>query len=80
MSHTPHELSEEFPEHHEKLHELKLSDAHFNKLSDEYHEVNRQIHRYEAGVEATSDFHMEDLKKKRLNLIDQISTIVNSNA
>ena len=77
MSHTPHELAEEFPNQHAKLHELKVNDAHFNKLSDEYHRVNREIHRYEAGVEATSDFHLEDLKKKRLHLIDQISAMVN---
>ena len=77
MSHTPHELADEFPDQHEKLHALKISDAHFNKLSDEYHLINRQIHRYEAGVEATSDFHLEDLKKKRLYLIDQISRMIN---
>ena len=78
MSHTPHELAEEFPDQHEKLHELKVSDAHFNKLSEEYHSINRQIHRYEAGVEATSDFHLEDLKKKRLYLIDKIRGMMNS--
>ena len=78
MGHTPHELSDEFPDQRDRLHELKTSNKHFSKLSDEYHSVNRQIHRYEAGVEATSDFHLEDLKKKRLNLIDQISVMINS--
>ena len=78
MSHTPHELAAKFPDQHDRLHDLKVSNAHFNKLSDEYHSINRQIHRYDAGVESTSDFHLEDLKKKRLKLIDQISTIVNS--
>lgn len=76
MSHTPHELAEEFPDQREKLHTLKMGNAHFNKLSDEYHKVNRTIHRYEAGVEATSDFHLEDLKKKRLHLIDEIARIL----
>ena len=32
MSHTPHELHAEFPEHEARIHELKESDAHFAKL------------------------------------------------
>jgi uncharacterized protein YdcH (DUF465 family) len=78
MSHTPHELSEEFPNHHEKLHQLKVSNPHFNKLADEYHVINRAIHRYDAGVEATSDFHLHDLKKQRLYLVDELTKIIES--
>ncbi|WP_422369981.1 YdcH family protein [Hoeflea sp.] len=72
MSHTPHELAEEFPEHTAKLHELKQSDAHFAKLSDAYHDVNRAIHRAETNVEPTDDFHMEEMRKERLKLKDEI--------
>ncbi|MEQ8481386.1 MAG: YdcH family protein [Hoeflea sp.] len=72
MSHTPHELAEEFPEHAAKMHELKQSDAHFAKLSDAYHEVNRAIHRAETNVEPTDDFHMEEMRKERLKLKDEI--------
>ena len=36
MSHTPHELSEEFPEQGQRIHELKQADAHFAELVDEY--------------------------------------------
>jgi len=76
MSHVHHELHEEFPEDGDVLHALKLSDAHFQKLSDKYHEINREIHRIEANVEAASDFRLEDLKKERLHLLDEISHIV----
>jgi len=76
MSHVHHELHEEFPEDGEVLHALKLGDAHFQKLSDKYHDVNREIHRIEANVEAASDFRLEDLKKERLHLLDEISHIV----
>ena len=55
MSHTPHELAEEFPEHTDKIHSLKQSNAHFSKLADEYHEVNREIHRHETRIEAVSE-------------------------
>lgn len=76
MSHTPHELAEEFPEFKEKIHKLKMSDAHFKKLAKRYHKNNRKIHRFESGEKATSDFHLEDLKKKRLYLLDIISHIL----
>lgn len=47
MSHTPHELSEEFPDHAQKIHALRMSDRHFTRMTDAYHEVNRAVHRAE---------------------------------
>ncbi|NOR62884.1 MAG: DUF465 domain-containing protein [Rhodobacteraceae bacterium] len=73
MSHTPNELAEQFPQAVEKMHDLKTSDAHFAKLHDDYHELNRDIHRAETDVEPTDDFHLEDMRKKRLALLDEIS-------
>ena len=76
MSHTPHELSAEFPEKVTKLHELKLSNAHFAKIADAYHEVNREIHRIESGVSPASDEALEELKKKRLHLKDEVAQML----
>lgn len=73
MSHTPHELAAEFPDKVEKLHQLKLTDAHFARLADAYHEVNREVHRIETDVTPASDEALEALKKQRLHLIDQIA-------
>ncbi len=39
-----HDLRHEFPEYEAKIHELKISDMHFKKLFDEYHEINNEIH------------------------------------
>lgn len=75
-AHTPHELRDEFPEHVDKIHDLKVNNAHFAKLAKKYHKNNRKIHQYESGVKATSDFHLEDLKKKRLYLLDIIQHII----
>ena len=72
MAHTPHELAEEFPEHVDKIHELKTSNAHFQKLFHEYHEINRAVHRAETDIEPTDDFHLEDMRKQRLRLKDEI--------
>lgn len=72
MSDTPHELAEEFPEFVEKMRELKTGNTHFARLFDDYHEVNRAIHRAETDVEPADDFHLEEMRKKRLALKDQI--------
>ena len=76
MSHVPHELPEEFPDKIAAMHELKLNDAHFQRLSDNYHELNRQIHRVETGIEPTSEQFETELRKKRLVLKDEIASIL----
>ncbi len=72
MSNVPHELAEEFPEFVKKMHDLKTSDQHFVKMSDEYHLVNREIHRIEIGDEHVSSFDEDALRKKRMQLKDQV--------
>ncbi|MFZ1814433.1 MAG: YdcH family protein [Rhizobiaceae bacterium] len=72
MSNVPHELHEEFPEYNERIHELKVSDAHFQRLAGAYHEINRAVHRAETNVEPTDDFHLEEMRKQRLKLKDEI--------
>ena len=74
--HTPNELSTVFKRDRDLVTRLKRDDGHFAKLADEYHEVNRQVHRIEAETEAASDERTEQLKKKRLRLLDKITAIV----
>ena len=78
MSNVPHELAEEFPEHAEKIHEMKTGNAHFAKLFDEYHEINRAIHRAETNIEPTDDFHMEEMRKQRMRLKDELFGMLSS--
>ena len=79
MSHVPHELAEEFPDKTDKLHDLKMSDAHFARLFDEYHVVNREIHRIESRVEPATDERTTDLRKQRLLLKDEIASMLSRN-
>ena len=76
MSHVPHELHEEFPQDGERIHALKIGNARFARLADRYHEVNRAIHRVEAEVEPTSDDILEEMKKQRLHLKDEIASML----
>lgn len=77
MAHTPHELAEEFPEFVDKMHQLKSADAHFARLADEYHEINRAVHRAESNVEPTDDFNMDAMRKQRMALKDEIYGMLN---
>jgi uncharacterized protein YdcH (DUF465 family) len=75
--HTPHELTNIFKRDRELVSRLKQEDAHYARLADEYHAVNREVHRIEAEAEAASDERTEALKKQRLALLDEITAIVN---
>lgn len=76
MSHTPHELLADFPEYADKISNLNQSDAHFARLSEEYHTVNRQVHRAETNVEPMSPLAEEDLRKSRAALKDEIWSLL----
>ncbi|WP_439506492.1 YdcH family protein [Sediminibacterium sp.] len=67
-----HDLHHEFPEFDAKISELKVADAHFKKLSDEYDEVNHAVHRIESGAEHAADEALTSLRKKRLHLKDEL--------
>lgn len=67
-----HDLVHELPEFREKIHELKMSNNHFAKLFDEYHEVDHEVRRIELELETPSDEYIEELKKKRLHLKDEL--------
>ena len=71
-----HDLHHEFPEHRERIHELKVGNTHFAKMFEQYHDVNREVRRIEEGVENTSDEYLEDLKKKRLLLKDRLYEMI----
>lgn len=76
MTHTPHDLTEEFPAYGAQLHDLKLKDAHFARLADRYNEVNHQIHLAETLVEPISEHLETELRRERLVLKDQISRLL----
>jgi uncharacterized protein len=68
-----HDLHSEFPEHTQSIHDLKMSNQHFAKLFASYDEVNKQIRGVELeAMRAISDDALEDLKKQRLHLKDQL--------
>jgi uncharacterized protein YdcH (DUF465 family) len=74
-----HDLHNEFPQFEEKIHSLKVSDNHFKKLFDEYHEANKDVHRIESGAETSTDEVLTQFRLTRLHLKDQLYAILNGN-
>ncbi|WP_299349911.1 DUF465 domain-containing protein [uncultured Shimia sp.] len=80
MSHVPHELAEEFPEFVSLMSELKVSDAHFAKMFDEYHELNRKVHLAETNVAPREELSEVDLRKRRGAVKDEVYNYLKSKA
>ena len=71
-----HDLIHELPEHKDRIHELKINNKHFEKLFIKYHDLDQQVRRIEEGVETTSDDFIEELKKERLFLKDELFEMI----
>jgi len=76
MTLEKHDLLHEFPEHRDTIHELKMGDPHFSRLFTEYHQIDHEVHRIETGVENTADDYLEERKKLRLHLKDQLYSLI----
>lgn len=76
MSIENHNLHHEFPQHKERIHELKMNDRHFARFFEEYHDVDREVRKIEEGAEAASDQRLETLKLRRLKLKDDLLAIL----
>lgn len=74
-----HDLKNEFPDLIDKIHEFKISNNHFKKLFDEYHEINNDIHRIETGAENTKDEVLNELRMKRVRLKDELYSFLTKN-
>jgi len=76
LSHTPNELIDMFPKQAAQIHDLKAENGEFSRIFDEYHDVTREIHRGETNVEPMDDFHLEELRKRRLQMLDRVTAIL----
>jgi uncharacterized protein YdcH (DUF465 family) len=80
MTVSHHPLLDEFPQLREQLHERKLADRHVARLAEDYENLDKRIVRVENGIEALPDAALEDLKKQRLQLKDQLYALLTTPA
>ena len=73
---APHAIHEEFPNDAERIHALKISDAHFARLLQEYDQVNDQVFGAESRHTPMSDEAEVALRRKRASLKDEIAQML----
>lgn len=71
-----HDLAHEFPEHKDRIHTLKMSDAHFARLFEQYHGVTNEVEKLERADMPVNDTLVEDLKKQRVALKDELYRMI----
>ena len=67
-----HDLDHEFPKLHDVMQELTVRNDRFRTMFSEYHRLTDEIERLEEADIPVGDFTIEDMKKKRVRLKDQI--------
>ena len=67
-----HDLAHEFPEHSVAIQHLKLNDAHFAKLFDQYDSLTNEVETLERADLPVNDVLIEEMKKQRLALKDDL--------
>lgn len=80
MSNTPHTLQEEFPGEAQKMTELKVGNARFAKLLEDYDEVNDKVHRAETRLDLITEEEEEGLRRQRSRLKDEIARMLRAAA
>jgi len=61
-----------FPESRELITRLKGSDAYFTRLFDKHNDMDQLIKNMEARIVSAAAHEIENLKKEKLQLKDQI--------
>lgn len=67
-----HDLHHDFPELSDAIHALKVGNMHFAKLFATYHRLTGTVENLEEHDMPVSDFTLEDMKKERVRLKDQL--------
>ena len=62
----------------EIIHQLKVSDAHFAKLLDEYDSLNDEVVAAETFVKPTAEDAEHEMRRRRVLLKDEIARAISA--
>ena len=74
MTHISQHIHDAFPDDAETITRLKSNDAHFQKLAAQFEAIDHEA----AEAETGSDARSEELKKRRLALLDAIAAVISA--
>ena len=75
-----HPLITEFPNQTDIIHKLKAENAHFQRLMNEYEQIDKEVFRMEEWIETPEDAILVEKKKQRLHLKDQLAAMLDQSA
>lgn len=67
-----HDLEQDFPEMKDAITVLKTGNAHFSRLYATYNRLTGKVEDLEEHDMPVSDFTLEDMKKQRVKLKDEL--------
>lgn len=73
---APHAIHEEFPDHADRIHQLKMTDGHFARLLQEYDAINDRVAGAESRQSPMSEEAEGDLRRRRAMLKDEIARAI----
>jgi len=65
-----------FPEYRELITELKTTDRHFMNLFERHNDLDQKIKNMESRIEPGSALDIENLKKEKLGLKDELYALL----
>lgn len=65
-----------FPEYRDLITRLKGHDAHFTRLFDKHNSLDHLIKNKEAGIEPGTPTEIEQLKKEKLAIKDELYVLL----
>ncbi len=74
-----HSLATDLPAFKEAIHNLKINDAHFARLMQEYETLDKKIVRIEQGLEHLPDLELDGLKMERVAMKDTLVSYIKEN-
>ncbi|MCB0882109.1 MAG: YdcH family protein [Thermoleophilia bacterium] len=69
-----------FHEHRDLITRLKNDDLHFRRVFDEHNDLDERITRMDDRIEVASDQEIEQLKRQKLRLKDELYAIIRRHA
>ena len=71
-----HDLLYEFPELNDRINQLRAEDPVFAQRMQEYDALDKRVRELEELAQPVADETMEDLKKERLRLKDELYALL----
>jgi len=76
MSDLNHSLYADFPEHHNRINQLKLESEEFAQMAAEYHKIDHRVRGLQMREIPVTDETFTEMKSQRSHLKDRLYQMI----